>query len=514
MRTWRAAVAAGLLLLVPLASAADAGPVAVVTVSELQVAAGTLDGSLAGLIWLSPSSQNITRQLTENRPDPTQPGEVAGWANDTASRVANTQPRVGGPGDLRLPNLSVSAARARITVHEADQYGYHQGEVRSTTVERTDLRIEGRPVGDDDLSRLMVVPMGNEVSLARLDGALAANAVLSDPGDTKSHLQLDHGIDLASTVRAVSTEGASLAVTGSFRLVLNAVEVPYRSAEGEGLVDGRPSYATEPAAHVSYGSLGTGVYTNREAVVELWDATLVFGGGRMHIRQAALATPSIDLKPSEGQVAGQAAGASVQAEGDLVAALAYDAGNLSVAIGGRVVRLVNGGQDVPVPHTATPDIAAGPGPGALGLAVLLLAIPALPAAHWAAGRRRFTKMDRALDRGEFQAALRLADRFTPWPGQRQDSVLAAAICLIGLGRPAEACERLSTGRWSAGRRPMRDFLRARGHAALGEVEEATRALAASLLAEPSLAAQARTDPILAALVEGSRDPASSQEAYA
>jgi hypothetical protein len=42
-----------------------------------------------------------------------------------------------------------------------------------------------------------------------------------------------------------------------------------------------------------------------------------------------------------------------------------------------------------------------------------------------------------------------------------------------------------------------------------------RALAASLLAEPALIGQARTDPVLAALMDVPRDGAgSSQEAYA
>jgi hypothetical protein len=166
------------------------------------------------------------------------------------------------------------------------------------------------------------------------------------------------------------------------------------------------------------------------------------------------------------------------------------------------------GKPIPLaPNTLHWELPAWAGPVAAGVFLLL-------AAHTASGRWRFGRLDQAMDSKDYRRALGLSRGFHGHPVLTQDAALAAAICLLALGQPNAARARLaSRPRWTARRRPMRDFLLARAEAALGRRDEATRRLASSLAAEPSLLAQAQSDPVLSRVL-GAVRPASTEEAYA
>lgn len=534
MRTRRLATAATLLLLLPLASGAGAGPMGTLTVSGIEATDGVLEGLLAGAVWLTPASGNATGQAQDLRDHAgqvmdealaTNTSYVQGWAGgltQALTRMPSTDP----PGDVNAPPLKVEAASAHVQIWRSTQQAYLEPTVEQVADDLwTGFRIDATARGDEESARLLVLPLDEGVPVARAGGAslLVTAADSTKLPALKSRADHPFTVDLANTIKAEPLGGGQVRVTGSFRIVVNALDLPYESNDGPGAVNTRRQLG--PGAQmVSYG--GTSVATNSstyEAFIDVRDATLVMDGGDLYVHQPSLVAPVLDLQQAAGDLAGYGVGAQAHAEGSLDAFLESEptatAPALRASLDGWLSRLVVDGQEreIPAAFAARAAAATPAGPSvapSAGLAIALLAIPALPAAQWAASRRRFTKMDRALDRGDFETALRLAGRFTPWPGQRQDGVLAAAICLIGLGRSAEACDRLEgSRRWSASRRPMRDFLRARGHAALGRTEEATEALAASLLAEPALIAQARTDPVLAGLLDGPKDP-TTQEAYA
>lgn len=520
---WMAA-AATLLLLLPLA--AGAGPFASLQARRVRADGATLEGDLAGVTWFNPHSQTISSQASELKEGVVQdPGNTT-FLQERAERLGatlqSTQPGVGSPEAIPVPFLGLQAGRARLATYHSEDYLYQRdppsGSVPPPEVQAVDdLRIAGGGVGDSDSARVLVLPAidGSAAARAQRVGDLQA---ISNPDDlaptTQSEAGADYSMDLSHTVR-VTSDASSVTVSGSFRLVIDAIDIPYSAADGDGTIRTRTEAHLPPAY---YGATTVPTYsTVREAILDVWNATLVLDAGDLYVHRAVLSASSLDILGSTGQVAGRSVGDEpLHMQGDVVATVSsLDKEFMRVSLEGRMDLAIDG-QPVAMPGGVAPDTSAAIARGTTSpLLLALLAVPFIPAAHWASSRRRFTRMDEALDRGDFNTALRLANRFTPWPGQRQDSILAAAICLLGLGRPAEACQRLEGRRWSAGRRPMRDFLRARGHAALGQVDAAVRALAASLLAEPGLIGQARTDPVLAALVDGPRDPSSSsQEAYA
>jgi hypothetical protein len=479
------AVAASLLLLLPLASAAEAPPVATLSVSAVSATDGALEGPLVGAVWTAP-------KLT-----------LGSMPRTSATDSVET---------LQVPLLDLQARFARISLYQKHSIAANRDPTDSHSpkvTEASDLRLDGMPAGDADSARLVVMPMASEPSLLHVDGPLRANRTDATTLPlTPRSTDVQFSVPLNDTAYVASAgDAGTLRITGSFRLVLDAIDLPYTSGSGSGHIAAREDLGPVWA----YGGSTTASpdMVEREAVVDLWDATIVVTRVPAFFSHAALRSTALDFENSTGKAGSRAVALEpVHAEGDLLASVAVSADHVD----SLAVRVVGQASDLRLgAHSVA---ASGHSPPPATLALALLAIPALPAAQWAVARRRFTRMDRALDRGDFQAALRLSERFTPWPSQRQDSILAAAICLLGLGRPAEACERLAGSRWSIGRRPMRDFLRARGNAALGRVEEAQRALAASLLAEPALIAQARTDPVLAALVDGPRDATATQEAYA
>lgn len=535
MRTRRTAAAASLLLLLPLASAAGVLPLATVVVKELQTDAGTLDATLAGASWVVGGGQLGT--AVENKDTDAAVAlakRLAGQASNKSYLLQAVQ--AGQPIPIRVPAFTVEAGQARVTVYSEENFLLASdaspplstikdaASLRSPPepLHLSNLRINEAGVGDRDSARILVLPMEKTPEpQVHAEGPVRANSTLPPADSMASRVPgQPFRMNLSQAMSVPVLQGQQMRITGSFLLVLDALDVNYTSGDGGA---GRIETRREVPENLSASFETTTVAAHdvqHEAIIELWDATLTLpadGSFRAFVRGGTLAAQAIQFDAMSGQILGKNERGRVQAFGDLQATLeARDGRDAEKAIGvrldGELSRLLIEFRSVPVPQTAAVGTVGASFPW---LALALLAVPAIPAAQWAAARHRFTKMDRALDRGDFRSALRLAGRFTPWPGQRQDGVLAAAICLLGLGRPAEASQRLEGRRWSAGRRPMRDFLRARAHAALGHTDEATRALAASLLAEPSLIAQARTDPVLAGLLEDVRKGApTTQEAYA
>lgn len=108
---------------------------------------------------------------------------------------------------------------------------------------------------------------------------------------------------------------------------------------------------------------------------------------------------------------------------------------------------------------------------------------------------------------EYPAAVRHAAKSTWLPRVAEHATLAQAICLLHLGRPAEAKQVLRTSPWGGDRvRPARLYLSARAAAQEGDSAGAKDLLQICLSFSPGFAADASADAYLAPLLISPEPP--------
>jgi hypothetical protein len=322
-----------------------------------------------------------------------------------------------------------------------------------------------------------------------------------------------YAVGLGSAIAAA--QPGMVRLRGDLRLVVDGLDIRFASDQGSVTLHTRPdkqAYVQPPVQPpAGDGLLFLGDDVVHEAILDLTDAVVVLPAASAYLASAQVWGAAGDLEATTGSVTvGSHSypmdGGQLLVVGDLHADLGRSPeGRIAVRLAGSVHSLSIDGTAV-----STPTPPDGRGPAVASLTALPVALVFL---HLAAGRRRFQRLDGAIDRRDYAAALVLAERLRWSPGLRQDAELAGAICLLSLGRAQEARDRLEARqRWAPSRRATRDYLLARAEAALGRLDEAAHRLAQCLRVEPSLAAQAAGDAMLAKLVRAARPPPG--EAYA
>lgn len=472
MRGWRApACLVVLAILLPSVLAASGSSAGTVHAAQVAADRGSLVGPLVGAAWSAPSP------------------------------------------DASVEGLAISAASAQITLERSERPLVVTGLVPTAVVPANET------VGHADWSgaavqataldakaRILVFPGAGETAVATAADQSVAVAVAGGSPQPFTRRASSSGADFIVPGVGLAVAAAGLVeVRGDFQLVVTGLTFVGTSDDGPTTLDTRrdeQTYADSPAG------LSAQHVVSYEAILDLRDAVVSFPASLLVLRSADLTAEAIRFEGAQGSLAGQALqGEDVEADGLLRLRLEPRGHEVAASVQGPIDSLHIGA------------LVVHPRPGGAGGPLWSFAIVAatmgvtLAVAHGLVGRQRFRLLDASLDDRRYDDALRLADRFRLHPWFRQDAVLAAALSLGELGRPAEARARLlAERRWAPGRRATRDFLLARAAVRLGELSEATRLLAASLLADPGLAAQAAADPVFTVVLDrGRRTPL---EAYA
>jgi hypothetical protein len=452
-----AAVAAALCLLaLLLAPAAAARPLAEIRAQSVAIDGGSVSGPLHGAAWAAP------------------------------------QPFA----------LLLAAGSATVTLERSDRPLVVGGAVVVPQEDRRDLDAE--PVGSVLSAELLDAPDPSALALvlpslgAAATAAFEAPAGLSPAGDPARFASRtaagnpDHAF--APGGLHVDLAGGALEVRGSFRLVLTGLHVALATSEGSLDLDTRR--VEQPVAGPA-GAAALHVVAS-EAILDLTDAVL-----RMPVALAGLGTATFagadamtlhqaDGSLSGGPWSGALAGDHVALAGTLAGQVLAVAGTgrLQASLSGTLRAVTLDGQAL------APAAPAAPWPRVAGSAFGVLLVVAAAYVHL--GRRRFARLDAAMDRAAHPEALALAGRFRPFPWLAEDADLARAICLLSLARPADALQALDgRPRWAVGRRATRDFLAARAEAACGRPDAAARRLASSIALDHAFLAEAQVDAVLA-----------------
>lgn len=428
-------------------------------------ASGALAGPVVGLVWLAEALPRFTVQ---------------------ASAMAGT----------------VEHSERALVVAGAALLPANEG---STPIQASAVHLRGISVDGD--ARILVLARPEEATAALAGPVHVAPAARGDgapsyvPRASSTRAPLEFPAVPALDVRAEAAQ--EVHVRGSVLFVISGVDLQLDTEDGP--MDVRTRREVEPVGP------GAQRVVSKEAFLEMSDVDLALPAGFLLLGSAVLeggdwilsgasgslrvAGPDIALDNQDVQLRGPD-GLALEPSGEAA---------LDVDFFGAVVGVTVDGQAVAMPTSPSPTLAWGSG----ALAAILVAA----ALHIAQGRRRFARMDGAMDRRDYGTALALARRFGLHPRLAQDAALAQAICLLALGEPAAALAGLdSRGHWAVHQRPTRDFLAARAEAALGRAEAAGRRLGASLAANPALLSEAHADPVLAPLL-GSRRRG-PEEAYA
>jgi hypothetical protein len=465
-----------LLLLPP----ADARPLGGLEAAGVDVSQGDLDAELLALRWLAPPP----------------PSSV-----------------LGGTPPLSLPGFSIAAARAEVTVYHSERVGASEvpRDDPPTRATLTDAVASGA-VGDAADARLTALPPSP--GLATVSAGGAAFRIVPAPAAMDSPARVTGAPDVrVETPQALQVEPAGdglLRITGSFRLVVDGLDFTLSSGPGSFEVHTRTDVdgPQVQAGRVTYAAHST----FHEAVLDLEGASVVLPvteaivpsahlgiAGRVTFRDSTVLASDAATQPDrEGTH-------DLELEGSLTAELERRGPRIAATLDGALTRLAIDGQSASVAPASR--LGGVPGPALLAFA----AVATAAAMHAGIGRWRFARLDRLMAAGDYEAGLIASERFRLHPRLAADALLAGALCLTALGRPGEARTRLLARDWRPARRSMRDFVLARAAALLGERDEATLRLAASLLADPRLIPQARADPALAGLIP--RAPPVAEEAY-
>lgn len=475
-------MAPGLLLLVLLAPAASAEAFATLDSVEVAVANAQLSGTLAGVAWL---------------------------ANPPAGTPLAPS------GAVELPGFSLVAEHAIVTVHHVERYGANDlppGPPTRWTV--TNATAAGAS-GDAKDARLVAVPTstGATLNVAGFQ-RLSAAATETRSFPTRVTGGMDSAISTGKALLVERGDDGLVELHGDFRLVVDGLDFVLGSDDGPRDVHTR-SDIEGGELETPLGSYAAHSFVH-EAVLDLTGAVLRLPASEAYVTEAAVssqgpwafrgASGRVETQAGPQQVAGY-----VELDGRVDGTLRRSDQRVAATLSGSVGGVVVDGQ-----FTAIATAPASP-PATLALAAAAAGgtVALLAAAHVLFGRWRFGRLDHAMDRADYRNALGLSRGFLGHPKLAQDAALAAAICMLALGRPDDARARLQArSEWTVRRRPMRDFLLARAQAALGRADEATRLLASSLVAEPSLLPQAQADPFLADILRGVRPRTASEEAYA
>ncbi|MEA3165233.1 MAG: hypothetical protein QOJ26_77 [Thermoplasmata archaeon] len=409
-------------------------------------------------------------------------------------------PAVGEAPAVEVAGFSFVAEAASVTVYHAERYlAKDLPDPEPTSFTTADVSASGG-TGDGDAARILVLPTpGSGASLNVSDHGLRLTAVGTGawPYPPRVNGTPSADLDTGQAIQVDTLGDGLVQLTGSLRLVIDGVDLQLFSSEGADTVHTRAD--VDEGAQVNAGRTSYAAHSFvHEAVIDLFGARLVMPASEVHVQSATLSGADWSLSDAAGTFAGHPVDArSVVLQGGLRADLHRVPGQrLEARFDGEVAAMTLDGHPVAVPQ---PPAGGSPPWTALALGITAACLPI--AAHASLGRWRFGRLDAAMDRKEYGRALHLAGAFRGHTALAQDAALAAAICLLSLGRAQEAAERLAAQpRWAMQRRPTRDFLLARAAAAVGQRHEATRLLAGSLLADPVLVAQARADPLLAGLL--------------
>lgn len=419
------------------------------------------------------------------------------------------------PAALFLSELGLSAERAAVTLDRSERplvldaagMGASVVPANETTSSWVLADLQFALAGADELARLAVWPLAP--GSASLVGTGSFQATLSDGRPVildawASASRPDEQVPMAGLGLA---PGGPVELRGDLRLRLSGITLA-------GTSDGGAEAASLDTRRQDEAQAGSAPLVARrsivhEAFVDLHGAVLRLPAQHFAVGGLDAEAPVLRFEGATGPLFGAHADAdAVAATGRLHLHAEPAEGGMVAGVSGRVASLQVG--------SAAVEVRQGPGDA---WAWPLLAVAALLAgAYLVAGRSLVHALDRALGAGRYGAALRMAAWLRLYPWMRQDATLAAALSLMEVGRPAEAQRRLEArAAWSAGRRVTRDFLLARAAARLGDPSATLRHLAASLLADPALLAQARADPALAQVVAAAApapDRSSPSEAYA
>lgn len=438
-----------------------------------------------------------------------------------------------GPDDIELPEFAITAERLDILVmHSNKTWGVDGvGEPLPTQVKEshdwhnlTGAQASGAR-GDADDARVLALPGAPASAAVYANGALTrlvpsggrdlAFAPVAGTGE-KSFPNpdppgtYDYRIAAASAIQVDPVGHGMLRLTGSFRLVVTGLDLVLASDQGPFELHTRTTTLDR------VGKPGDLVYVRdlkvHEAILHLTGASVL-----IPVDHAYFATPVLsdaDAVSFQGATGVLHSGSqSHTLDGADVRVTGAFETTLRRTPEGRVQADLQGTVSAPGLDADTAS-TKGVLPVAPWQAAAFAAFAmAAAVVHVALGRSRFRRMDAAMDRGQYAEALALTDRFALHPRLVQDAVLARAVCLLAVGKPAEALRELDArNRWAVHRRAMRDFLAARAEAALGRTGAAVRRLAVSLAANPTLLPEAQLDPVLAPLLRAAQPGPS--EAYA
>lgn len=438
-------------------------------------------------------------------------GELVGAAWNLALAPSAT---VSSPGSRPLPEMAISAARAEITVYHAERYVAKDLEPPSPTRWSLTNVTSAGATSDASDARLVAVPAASEAWLI-----LAKPAMRISPSESSARefpTRVTRGphttFQTSSALQAAVHVEQLIELRGNLRLIVDGLDFRLESDQGPHElhtrrdVDGGEVHAMGASYAVHS--------TVHEAVLDLEDAVIRMPADEAYVASATLssagtwsfshATGSFATVGEDKQVADD----DVEVDGDLVGVLHRRGAVVQTALSGTVEGLVVNGRPASIAFPRESAVAPVP-----TLLAVLASTALVILLYFVAGSRRFRQLDQAMDRKEYAHALALSEGLRGHPRLAQDAALAAAICLLALGRAAEAHRRLLGRRqWAVHRRPTREFLLARAAAALGRREEAKASLARSLIAEPSLLLAAQADPLLAPIL-GEARPAGPAEAY-
>jgi hypothetical protein len=418
---------------------------------------------------------------------------------------------------IPLGRTALRASKAHVLVEHnerrlvVDDLSLLPGEDSAAEDSYTDLAVAFSEMSTD--ARILVLPRGPTAPTLLLDRV--PMVIDQGPGATLRYEhraaggQPEFEVDATGAFEVRPDAPAMATVQGDLRVVVTGFLLALEAADGSASADTRRQQGPlEPS--------GTARRTSStEAIFDLEDAVVTVPMQAIQLSAATLtAHGSLHLQGAQGTFSVGAGrydleGQDADLEGSPRAQVSRAEHGQAVELEGRITALAIDGTQVALP------VAKVPSPMAMAL-FLVPFLGLLAGLHVAMGRRRFGRLDAALQRKDYHTAIGLADRFRLHPWFGQDASLAGAIALTELERPAEARDLLrARARWSPRRAGTRDFLLARAAARLGDEVEAVRCLAASLVLDPGLLLQARSDPVLAGLARNwRRRTAVDLEAYA
>lgn len=310
---------------------------------------------------------------------------------------------------------------------------------------------------------------------------------------------------------AASLSDGIVSIAGDFELTFWDVTVTFETASSSTTI--QTGLETEKIAAPPPGvQRGVERTTAREAFLSVTNGTLSFAAepaNRLFVAMADVAgltdSSSIELRGATGLARIRGVDLDLD-DDDLVirgrgeASLVPNAdGKLSATIEGKPNQIVVDGQLVHLPD----PIPLGWRWAFVGAWFVLLLVGYL-AFQSRRRRKLFHRLDDLMAKSDYVAAIPVAQDLRRFNRFAEDAIVAEGVSLIRLGRDQEALQLLLDTPRRGRQQPGRNFLLARISAAQGRIQEAERWLTECLVAAPSYAIDAATDPVLAPIVKAAR----------